>query len=223
MPQPHHYKLVSFELCPFVERSRIALTEKGLAYELELIDLRHKPDWFLAVSPMGKVPVLLVDDQPIFESLVINELIEELHPEPRLFPADPLERAAARAWMIFANDQLMPAAYQAQLALAVERPQDAEKPLANVRAAFGKLEEELVKRKRQFFVGDTFGLVDTVYASFFRRWKVSEEWGGARLLHAFPALAAYADALLAHPSVVQVAIADLGPKMREALREHASK
>jgi glutathione S-transferase len=69
-------ELISFDICPYVERSRIALEHKGVEYDYTEIDLSDKPDWFLEISPRGKVPVLTVDDEPIFESNVINELIE---------------------------------------------------------------------------------------------------------------------------------------------------
>ncbi|HEX8909242.1 MAG TPA: glutathione S-transferase N-terminal domain-containing protein, partial [Anaeromyxobacteraceae bacterium] len=72
-----HLKLVSFDICPYVERSRIVLLEKGLPHDVELIQLSSKPAWFLEVSPMGRVPVLLVDGRPVFESMVINELLNE--------------------------------------------------------------------------------------------------------------------------------------------------
>src|SRR5512141_1530221 len=101
----HHIKLVSFDLCPYVERSRIVLLEKGVPHEVDFIDLQSKPAWFLTISPMGRVPVLLVD-RPICESMIINELLEELYPRPALLPGDPLARAEARGWIVFANDVL---------------------------------------------------------------------------------------------------------------------
>jgi glutathione S-transferase len=223
MSQTHHLKLVSFELCPFVERSRIALAEKKLAHDVQFIDLKAKPDWFLAISPMGKVPVLLVDDRPIFESLVINELIEELYPSPRLLPVDPLARAEARAWMIFANDQLMLQSYKAQVAMAVGRPGEADEAVAAVRSSFGKLEAQLKKRSGRFFLSDEFSLVDAAYAPFFRRWLAAEGWGELKLLKEFPALAAYAETLSKHPSVAEVAIPNLSDKLRAAYRERAAK
>ncbi len=223
MAQTHRLELVSFELCPYVERSRIALTEKGLAHDVRFIDLRHKPDWFLALSPMGKVPVLLVDGKPIFESLVINELIEELYPTPPLLPKDPLARAEARAWMIFANDQLMPQGSKAQQAMAVgPLARDAEL-LAPVRAAFAQLEAQLGRRTGRFFLGDAFGLVDAAYAPFLRRWRAAEGWGGPALLAEYPRLAAYAEALLAQPSVVKVAVPDLAPRLRAFYAERAAR
>ena len=55
-------KLISHKLCPYVQRAVIALTEKGIAFERIDIDLVHKPEWFLAISPLGKTPVLKVGD-----------------------------------------------------------------------------------------------------------------------------------------------------------------
>src|SRR5512141_613239 len=100
----HRLKLVSFDICPYVERSRIVLLEKRLPHEVEFIDLADKPAWFLERSPMGRVPLLLVDDRPVFESMVIDEPLDELYPDPPLFPADPMARAEGRGWIVFAND-----------------------------------------------------------------------------------------------------------------------
>lgn len=64
-----HFELVSFELCPFVQRSVITLNEKGVPFDIRYISLKDKPDWFLDISPLGKVPVLIVDEGTVlFES-----------------------------------------------------------------------------------------------------------------------------------------------------------
>ena len=85
-------KLVSHKLCPYVQRAVIALVEKDVPFERIDIDLAHKPDWFLKISPLGKTPVLLVGDHAIFESAVILEYLEETEARP-LHPSDPLRRA----------------------------------------------------------------------------------------------------------------------------------
>jgi glutathione S-transferase len=95
-------KLISHKLCPYVQRAVIALTEKGVAFDRIDIDLANKPDWFLAISPLGKTPVLQVGDTTIFESAVILEYLEETQPKP-LHPADPLRRAEHRAWIEFGS------------------------------------------------------------------------------------------------------------------------
>src|SRR4051812_24066929 len=95
-------KLISHKLCPYVQRAVISLTEKGTPFERIDVDLSHKPDWFKAISPLGKTPVLLVGDTAIFESAVILEYLEETQPNP-LHPADPLARAEHRAWIEFGS------------------------------------------------------------------------------------------------------------------------
>jgi glutathione S-transferase len=223
---PHHLKLVSFELCPYVERSRIVLLEKRVPHDVQFIDLAAKPAWFLAVSPMGRVPVLLVDDRPIFESMVINELIEELHPDPPLLPDGPIDRAEARSWIVFANDVVFPASFAATLALAGGGAGDAlAKPLATLRDALGKLEAQVARGGGPNFSGAAFTLVDAAFAPFLRRWRVAEGWGvpEARMLGAFPAVSAWADALLARPSVRDVEPADFAARTRRGLAERAAK
>src|ERR1700741_318994 len=95
-------KLISHKLCPYVQRAVIALTEKGVPFERIDIDLANKPEWFLAISPLGKTPVLQVGDKAIFESAVILEYLEDTQPNPR-HPADPLTRAEHRAWIEFGS------------------------------------------------------------------------------------------------------------------------
>src|SRR5690349_19511858 len=84
-----HLTLVSHALCPYVQRAAIALHEKGVAFERVDVDLDNKPDWFKAISPLGKVPLLKIGDAVIFESAVIVEYLEETQPNP-LHPSDPL-------------------------------------------------------------------------------------------------------------------------------------
>ena len=99
---PAALTLVSHALCPYVQRVAIVLHEKGLAFERRTIDLARKPDWFLAISPLGKTPVLQVRGQSLFESAVICEYLDEVA-MPVLHPQDPLQRARHRAWMEFGS------------------------------------------------------------------------------------------------------------------------
>ena len=94
--------LISHALCPYVQRAAISLIEKGVTFERTDIDLSNKPDWFLAISPLGKTPVLVVDGAPIFESAVILEYLEDTQPHA-LHPHDALDRARHRAWIEFGS------------------------------------------------------------------------------------------------------------------------
>jgi glutathione S-transferase len=219
-------KLISFDLCPYVERSRIVLLEKDVPHQVEFIDLSRKPDWFLRISPMGRVPVLLVGDRPVFESMVINELLNELHREPPLFPADPLARAEARSWIVFANDVVMPAGYAAMLALAGAQDRAApEDRLAPLREALGKLDAQVARGGGPYFAGAGFSLVDAAYAPFLRRWRDAEGWGipGSALLRGFPALGSWADALSARPSVRAAEPPGFAARHRPFLAERAAR
>ena len=98
--------LVSFDICPFVQKARIVFDLKGLDVPTSHIDLSEKPRWFLDRVPTGKVPVLLDGDKAIFESNVILEYADEVT-SGALLPADPLARAEERAWMVYVDDLIM--------------------------------------------------------------------------------------------------------------------
>lgn len=87
--------LVSHSFCPYVQRTAIALAEKGDAHDRMTVDLADKPGWFLDVSPLGRTPVLKVGDAALFESAAILEYLEETRPNP-LHPAEPIDRARHR-------------------------------------------------------------------------------------------------------------------------------
>jgi len=97
--------LVSHHLCPYVQRAVIALREKEVPFERIDVDLANKPEWFNALSPLGKTPVLKVGEAAIFESAVILEYLEETQPLP-LHPPDPLRRAEHRSWIEFGSATL---------------------------------------------------------------------------------------------------------------------
>jgi glutathione S-transferase len=82
------YLLVSFKTCPWVQRAAIVLREKGIGFEFRHIEPDNRPDWFLAISPHKKVPVLRIDDQiSLFESNAMAEYLDETV-SPRLHPED---------------------------------------------------------------------------------------------------------------------------------------
>ncbi|MGL3822271.1 glutathione S-transferase family protein [Sphingopyxis sp. R3-92] len=97
-----HLTLVSHPLCPFVQRAAIVLLEKGVAFERIDANLADKPDWFLALSPTGKVPLLIVKrpgepDAILFESMVICEYLDESLNGARMYSENALARARQRS------------------------------------------------------------------------------------------------------------------------------
>jgi len=72
------------------------LAEKDIPHAIEFIDLGNKPDWFLKISPLGKVPVLCVDARQLFESSVIAEYLDEISPGS-MYPDDAFDKARNRS------------------------------------------------------------------------------------------------------------------------------
>lgn len=219
MPETHKLKLISFDLCPYVERSRIVLEEKKIPYDIEFVDLKNKPAWFLEISPRGKVPVLVVDGTPIFESMVINEMLEELYPEPAMFPKTPVDRAQARAWIVFCNDVMMMPSFNLAMAKTEEERSAAR---ATLEDAFPRLEAQLQKSTGKYFFNSTFGLVDAVFAPFFVRFHATAELLGNISLEKFPAMRKYSAALREHPSAVKARAENLIERHRTMLKERMS-
>lgn len=106
-------KLYDFLPCPFGQKVRVVLAEKGLSYELVAIDLaqgEQRKREFLRLNPFGRVPVLIDEDITIYDSTIIAEYLEDEYPEPPLLPpvgASAL-RAKARMWEDFADTSFTP-------------------------------------------------------------------------------------------------------------------
>jgi glutathione S-transferase len=187
-------KLISHKLCPYVQRAVIALTEKGVAFDRIDIDLANKPDWFLAISPLGKTPVLQVDDTAIFESAVILEYLEETQPKP-LHPADPLRRAEHRAWIEFGSTVLN------DIAGFYAAPDEAtfKAKVSQLEQRFARLEARVVAAP--WFDGENFSLVDAVFGPVFRYFDVFDEIADFGIFAGKPKLARWRKSLAARPSV----------------------
>jgi glutathione S-transferase len=187
-------KLISHKLCPYVQRAVIALSEKGVAFERIGIDLVNKPGWFLAISPLGKTPVLQVGDTAIFESAVILEYLEETEPNP-LHPADPLSRAEHRGWIEFGSAVL------SDIAGFYAAPDEAtfKAKTSQLERRFARLEARVAAAP--WFDGESFSLVDAVFAPVFRYFEVFDEIADFGILSGKPKLARWRGALAARPSV----------------------
>ena len=186
--------LVSHTLCPYVQRAAIALTEKGVPFERIYVDLSDKPDWFKSISPLGKVPLLKVGEEVLFESAVILEYLDETRGD-RLHPSDPLTRARHRGWIEFGsailNDIWRFYTAPDEKALA-ERASD-------LRRRFEWVERHL--GGGPYFAGPQFHLVDTVYGPIFRYFDVFDRIGDFGVFGDLPKVAAYRTALAERPSV----------------------
>jgi glutathione S-transferase len=212
------FELVSFALCPFVQRSAITLLHKKAPYRTTYIDLARPPEWFRAISPLGKVPLLRVRERigappvVLFESSVINEYIDEVV-APRLLPADPLLRARERAWVEAASELLMKQ-YQGLLGADPNAFDQLWEILAHVEDALPG---------GAFFRGEEFSLVDAAFAPFFHRFHLITYFTHHARLRGLPKVRKWSASLLAMPEVKASVVPDFNERYLASLRERGSR
>lgn len=205
--------LVSFDLCPYVQRAAIVLAEKGVPFRRINIDLSNKPEWFKAISPFGKVPLLQVGEHVLFESAVIVEYLDEVQPGP-LHPKDPIEKARHRSWMEFGSSILADI-------WVIETTKDGELFHAKrtvLREKFGRLEAQLAAGP--YFAGPHFSIVDAVFAPVFRYFDVFDEIVDLGLFGGLAKLDAWRKALSKRPSVIGAVVSDYPTRLHAFLTKH---
>lgn len=210
--------LISFDACPFVQRAAILLREQGRDYEITYIDLANKPDWFLEISPNGKVPVLKVDDTPLFESAVILEYLDETAESGRLLPADAVERAQQRMWITYISN-IMGKGWRLQAA----RDEDTVRQLATeIRGHFADLAKNLPD-DGPFWGGETFTMVDAAIAPILQRFTWAETLEPSLgLFEGMPRIDAWRQACLARPSTTAAIVPDLEQRSGRMLKRIGS-
>ncbi len=171
----------------------ILLRAKDVDFEVTYIDLSDKPDWFLEISPHGKVPVLSVDGQPLFESNAIAEYLEDVVP-PAKHPSDPIKRARNRAWTDFVPD------FSKGINIYYTKSrEEMEAKLADAPKFLQKLEDAIANERDNdgpFFNGPDLCLVDAAYAPFLQRLLMVEQFSQTNMLRDFPLVKAWAEALV---------------------------
>ncbi|MDB6086974.1 MAG: Glutathione S-transferase [Gammaproteobacteria bacterium] len=213
--------LVSHPICPFVQRAAIALLEKGVPFERIDVDLTAKPDWFLAISPLGKVPLLKVprgdgNEVILFESMVICEYLEESQSGARLHPADPLARAQHRAWIEYGNTILADAwgfLSAKEAATAAAKQSAFREKLLRLEAALGG---------GPYFAGERFSLVDAVFGPIFRYFDVLPPRISETIFVDLPRVAEWRQGLRYRPSVRSAVPNDYGERLKAHLHRQGA-
>jgi len=172
-------KLYSAKGCPFARRTRVVLHEKGADFEAHEVDLRNRSEEFLRASPTGKVPVIVVDGDSLYESNVVNQFLDEVFEQPKLLPEDPKARAYVRIWMARADDDFYPQVFVSGMGrergFSEERISEALKKL---KVTLSRLEERLEDRE---YLAGRFSLADVAHAGNFVRLHELEEKGAVSL------------------------------------------
>lgn len=209
--------LISHHLCPYVQRAAIVLLEKNVPFSRRWVELAVKPEWFTAISPLGKTPVLLTGGEAIFESAVICEYVDETF-APRLHPAQAVERARHRAWMEFGSSVLntIAAYYAAPDAAALERQREL------LQARFRQV-EQVLHIEGPYFAGPRFCIVDAVFAPAFRYFDAFEAVGERGFFDRTPRVQRWREALAARSSVQQAVEPEYAGRLLSFLQARGSE
>jgi glutathione S-transferase len=161
--------LYDYPDCPFCQKVRVVLAEKDLEYEKVFVDLRKQeqksPD-FLRLNPYGKVPVLIDEDEVMYESTIINEYLEDEYPIPRLMPEDSGGRARVRLLEDYCDNSFIPSTTtllaQLRKTEAERDPQRVEQAREDLRRGLYFLSDRL--GGQDYLVGKEFSLADAAFA-----------------------------------------------------------
>lgn len=209
-------RLISHRLCPYVQRAAIVLTEKAIPFERVYVDLARPPQWFIEISPLGKVPLLQVGDNVLFESAIICEYLDETVGE-RMHSTDPLQRAKHRAWMEFGSAILD----NIWLFYTAPNMQTLETKAADLRDKFARMEMEL--ENGPYFSGNKFSMVDAVFGPIFRYFDVFDEIADFRFFDDTPKVRAWRRILATRPSVKTAVSSEYPEQLRAFLKAKSSE
>jgi glutathione S-transferase len=193
-------KLIGFWVSPFSIRVEWALDLKGIEYEYIEEDIYNKSPLLLDLNPVyKKVPVFIHNGEPVLESLLIIEYIDEISKTNPLLPQDPYKRAIARFWANFAEEKLLSPSFFAMCSIENKKVKDEK--IAMAIEALEKIEEEIKGKK--FFGGDSIGYLDLVIGWVSYWLPVWEEVGSMKILDPlkFPAMTSWMNNFVDHPVI----------------------
>ncbi|MGR5145150.1 glutathione S-transferase family protein [Photobacterium alginatilyticum] len=184
-------KVISFKICPFVQRVTAALEAKHIPYEIEYISLKDKPQWFLDLTPNGQVPVMVTESgAALFESDAIIEYIEdEFGPIEDSVTNE--QRALDRAWSYLGSKN-----YLVQCGTMSSKDKATfEERVGRFTKAFAKVEAHL-SGETKFFKSDALNNVDQAWLPLLHRAAIIKKHTDFDFLCGLPKTQAWQSALL---------------------------
>jgi len=182
--------LYSGTICPFSQRCRFVLFEKGMDFEIRDVDLFNKPEDISVMNPYGQVPILVERDLILYESNIINEYIDERFPHPQLMPADPVQRGRARLLLFNFEREL----FVHVEALEKQDPKKIDKARVLVRDRLAQLAPVVTKNK--FMLGEDFSMIDVALAPLL--WRL--DYYGIELPKTAAPVQKYAERIFSRPA-----------------------
>jgi len=185
--------LYSGTTCPFSQRCRIVLYEKGMDFQIVDVDLYNKPEDLAVMNPYNRVPVLVERDLILYESNIINEYIDDRFPHPQLMPADPVMRARARLFLFRFEQELF--CHIDTIEKGAQKP--ADKARIVIRDSLTQIAPVFVKQK--YMLGDEFSMLDVAIAPLL--WRL--DYYGIQLPKQAASLMKYAERIFSRPAYIE--------------------
>ncbi len=189
--------LYSGTTCPFSQRCRFVLFEKGMDFEIRDIDLYHKPEDIAVMNPYGQVPILVERELVLYESNIINEYIDERFPHPQLMPADPVMRARTRLFLYNFEKELFAHVSTLEDRNARTDEKKQENARQSIRERLAQLAPMLLKNK--YMLGEEFSMLDVAVAPLL--WRL-DHYGIELPKNAAP-LQKYAERIFSRPAYIE--------------------
>jgi RNA polymerase-associated protein len=183
--------LYSGTTCPFSQRCRNVLYEKGMDFQIVDVDLHNKPEDLAVMNPYNQVPVLVERDLILYESNIINEYIDDRFPHPQLMPADPVMRARARLFLFRFETELF-----SHVESIEKNQRNAEKARASIRDNLTQIAPVFLKQK--YMLGDEFSMLDVAIAPLL--WRL--DYYDIQLPKQAAPLMKYAERLFSRPAFI---------------------
>jgi len=185
--------LYSGTTCPFSQRCRIVLYEKGMDFQIIDVDMYNKPEDIAVMNPYNRLPVLVERDLILYESNIINEYIDERFPHPQLMPADPVMRARARLFLFNFEVELF-----SQIDF-LEKGNQKQQEKARQQVADRLTELAPVFQKQKFMLGEEFSMLDVAISPLL--WRL--DYYGINLPKTTAPLMKYAERLFSRPAFIE--------------------
>ncbi len=154
--------LYSGTTCPFSQRCRIVLYEKGMDFQIIDVDMYNKPEDIAVMNPYNRLPVLVERDLILYEANIINEYIDERFPHPQLMPGDPVDRARVRLFLLNFEKELFVHVSTLESRASKGNEKALEKARSHIRDRLTQLAPIFLKNK--FMLGDNFSMLDVAIA-----------------------------------------------------------
>ncbi|KAK7082556.1 Glutathione S-transferase omega-1 [Halocaridina rubra] len=170
---PGLLRCYNMKYCPYAQRTLLVLHAKNIKHEVVNINLMEKPEWFFEKNPLAKVPTLELDGKLMYESLVTCDYLDEVYPEPPLYPRDPWQKGRERC-LIELFGKVISSMYKTYRAYAKEDKEEMAETFNEVVNGLAPFEAELKIRGTKFFGGNTPGMLDYILWPFGERFPVVE-------------------------------------------------